>query len=352
LLSNAAPSAGVWNPIIEKAMTTRDRDRNARAALAVAFVALLVVPLLAEAQEAKVVKIGILLGGTSASPALYIEQYKDTLRERGWSEGRNVTFEYRYAEGHYERLPALASELLGRNLDVIVTEGTPPARAAKQATTKVPIVMASTADPVGSGLVTSLARPGGNLTGVSWFFSEINAKRLELLKEAVPRITRVAVVYNPLNPISEPAVAALEAIAKTLKVRMFRFEVRAPADFDAALSAMTRQKVDAVTVLEDPMTHSQSHRVVEMALKNKLPAAFGLAAVVEAGGFMSYAPSRPDMWHKAALLTDKILRGAKPGDIPVEQPTKFELVLNMKTAKALGLAVPRSLLLRADHIVE
>jgi len=324
-----------------------------RSALAAALVAaLLATPFLNEAQELKAAKIGILLGGTSSSPALYIERYKATLRERGWLEGRNVTFEYRYAEGHYERLPALANDLLRHHLDLIVTEGTPPAQAVKQATTKVPIVMASTADPVGSGLISSLAHPGGNLTGVSWFFPEINAKRLELLKEAVPHIKRVAVIYNPLNPISEPAVLAIEAVGKTLKVLIQRLAVRAPSDFDAAFPAMTRQKLDAVTVLEDPMTHSQSLRVVDVALKNRIPVAFGLASVVESGGFMSYAPRRPEMWHKAALLTDKILRGAKPGDLPVEQPTKFELVINMKTAKALNLTIPRPLLLRADQVVE
>ena len=325
----------------------------AHVALTVVFaVALLAAPVPTEGQELKAARIGILLGGTSASPALYITRYKETLRERGWFEGRNVTFEYRYAEGHYDRRPALAHELVGRHLDVIVTEGTPPARPAKQATTTVPIVMASTADPVGSGLVSSLARPGGNLTGVSWFFSEITAKRLELLKEAAPHITRVAVVYNSLIPISEPAVVAIEAVAKTLKIRIQRLEVREPADFDAVLPMMTKRRVDAVTVLEDPMTHSQSLRVVDVALKNRLPAVFGLAAVVVSGGFMSYAPSRPEMWHKAALLTDKILRGAKPGDLPVEQPTTFELVVNLKTAKAIGLTVPQSVLARADQIVQ
>jgi putative ABC transport system substrate-binding protein len=327
--------------------------KTARSALTAAFVAvLLTAPLLTAAQENKAAKIGILLGGKSSSPALYIQRYKDTLRDRGWVEGRNVAFEYRYAEGQYERLPSLANDLVHRDMDLIVTEGTPPARAAKQATTKIPIVMASTADPVGSGLVGSLAHPGGNLTGVSWFFAEINTKRLELLKEAAPHVTRLAVVYNPLNPISEPAVVAIEATAKALKIRTQRLEVRAPADVDAVLPLMTRQKIDAVTVLEDPMTHSESLRVVDIALKNRLPAAFGLAAVVEAGGFMSYAPSRPEMWHKAALLTDKILRGAKPGELPVEQPTTFELVINMKTAKVLGLTIAPSLLLRADKVIQ
>ena len=315
---------------------------------------LLAAPLAAEAQQAqapKAAKIGFLIGGTSSSPVIYIEPFKETLRERGWIEGQNLTLVSRYAEGHYERLPALAREVLDLGVDVIVTEGTPPARAARQATTTVPIVMATTADPVGSGLVSSLAHPGGNLTGVSWFFSEINTKRLELLKEAAPRITRVAVVYNPLNPISEPAVVAIEAAAKALKFRIQRLAVRTPEEFDVVFLVMTKQKMDAVTVLEDPMTHSLSHRVVDVALKGRVASVFGLSNFAAAGGLMSYGPNRPEMWRQAALLTDRILRGAKPGDLPVEQPTKFELVINLKTAKAIGLTIPQSLLVRADQVI-
>jgi putative ABC transport system substrate-binding protein len=315
----------------------------------------LAAPLAVEAQQvlgSKLVKVGFLLGGTSSSPAIYIERFKQTLRERGWVDGQNVTFESRYAEGHYERLTTLAHELVSRGLDVIVTEGTPPARAAKEATTTVPIVMASTADPVGTGLVSSLAHPGGNLTGVSWFFSEITAKRFELLREAAPRIARVGVVYNPLNPISEPAVVGIEALAKTHTIRIQRLAIRSPADFDSIFPAMTRQSVDAVTVLEDPLTHSVSLRIVDVALKNNVPAVFGLSSFIVAGGLMSYGPSRPELWRKAALLTDKILRGAKPGDLPIEQPTEFELVINLKTAKVLGLTIPPSLLQRADQVIE
>jgi ABC-type uncharacterized transport system substrate-binding protein len=315
---------------------------------------LVIAPFVAEGQQAQApqaAKIGFLLGGTLSSPAIQIEPFKQTLRERGWIEGQNLTLAYRYAEGHYERLPALARELLGLGVDVIVTEGTPPTRAAKQVTTTVPIVMLA-GDPVGSGLVSNLAHPGGNLTGSSWFFSDIHAKRIELLKEMAPHIARVAVVYNPLNPISEPAVVAIEAVCKHFRVRIQRLVVRAPEDFDAVFPVMTRQRVDAVTVLEDPMTNSQSPRIADVALKRRLPAVFGLSTVVAAGGFMSYAPSRPDLWRKAAQLTDKILRGAKPGDLPVEQPTKFELVINLKTAKALGLTIPQSLLVRADDVIE
>jgi putative ABC transport system substrate-binding protein len=197
-----------------------------------------------------------------------------------------------------------------------------------------------------------LAHPGGNLTGVSWFFSEITAKRFELLREAAPRIARVGVVYNPLNPISEPAVVGIEALAKTHTIRIQRLAIRSPADFDSIFPAMTRQSVDAVTVLEDPLTHSVSLRIVDVALKNNVPAVFGLSSFIVAGGLMSYGPSRPELWRKAALLTDKILRGAKPGDLPIEQPTEFELVINLKTAKVLGLTIPPSLLQRADQVIE
>ena len=311
---------------------------------------LIAAPLAAEAQQA--IKIGFLLGSSLSSPSVVIEPFKQTLREKGWIEGQNLTLEYRPAEGHYERLPALARELVDLRVDVIVTDGTPPTRAAMNVTKTVSIVMATTGDPVGAGLVSSLARPGGNVTGASFFFPEVQAKRLELLKEAAPGVTQVAVVYNALNPVHEPAVVAIEAAAKQLKVQIQRLAVRASTDFDAVFPVMTKQKMDAVTVLEDPMINLQSLRVIDVALKGRVPAVFGHASLVAAGGFMSYAPSRPDMWRRAALLTDKILRGAKPADLPVEQAEKFELVINLKTARALGLTIPPSLLLRADRIIE
>src|SRR5262249_35502654 len=328
---------------------------NRRRFLWTVSTSVLVVPFVAEAQPvpaSKMAKIGILLGGTLSSPAVEVEPFKQVLREKGWIEGQNLTIQLRSADGHYERLPALARELRDLGVDVIVTEGTPPTRAARQATTTIPIVMASTADPVGSGLVSNLARPGGNLTGASWFFSEITGKRVELLKEAVPNTTRAAVVYNPLNPISEPAVVAIESNAKLLKIQIQRLAVRSPEDFDAVLRVITKPKVEAALVLEDPLTNSQSLRVVDVAMKGRVPTLFGLSTLVVAGGFMSYGPSRPELWRKAALLTDKILRGAKPGDLPVEQPTKFELVINLKTARALNLTIPQSLLLRADQVIQ
>jgi putative tryptophan/tyrosine transport system substrate-binding protein len=325
----------------------------ARFMASIITLALLAAPLGAEAQQAgKVRQIGFLVGGTFSSPSVQIEPFNHFLRERGWIEGQNLKLVYRYAEGDYERLPALAHELVNLGVDVIVTDGTPPTRAAMRVTKTVPIVMATTGDPVGAALVSSLAHPGGNVTGVSFFMAEINAKRLELLKEAVPHIAHVAVVYNPLNPVDETTVEAIETIAKALKVRIERLAVRAPADFEAVFPMLLRQRVDAVTVVEDPMIQSQSSRIVEAALRGGVPAVFSLSSFVAAGGFMSYGPSRPDLWRQAALLTDKVLRGAKPGDLPVVRPTKFDLVINLKTAKALGLTIPPLLLLRADEVIQ
>jgi putative ABC transport system substrate-binding protein len=315
---------------------------------------LLVAPLVAEAQQAppKVAKIGVLASATVSSLLVEIEPFKQSLRERGWNEGQNLTLVFRSADGHYERLPAQARELLDLAVDVIVTDATASTRAALQVTKTVPIVMAAAGDPVGTGFAKSLARPGGNVTGVSFFMLEINAKRLELLKEAAPRIARVAVVYNPLNPADESAIVAIETTAKTLHVRIERLEVRAPADVETVFSGLRRQRVDAVMVVEDRMIRMQLLRVVEAALREKLPTVFFLPDYVVAGGLMSYAPNRPDLWRRAARLTDKILRGAKPGDLPIEQPTNVEFAINLKTAKALGLTIPPSLLQRADQVIE
>jgi putative ABC transport system substrate-binding protein len=264
---------------------------------------LLAAPLAVEAQQAppKVAKIGVLDSATVSSLLVEIEPFKQSLRERGWNEGQNLTLVFRSADGHYERLPALARDLLDLGVDVIVSDSTPSTRAALQVPKTVPIVMAATGDPVGMGLAKSLARPGGNVTGVSFFMPEINAKRLELLKEAAPRIARVAVVYNPLNPADESAIVAIETTAKTLHVRIERLEVRALADLETVFSELRRQRVDAVMVVEDRMIRMQSLRVVEVALKEKLPAVFFLPDYVVAGGLMSYAPNRPDLWQRGTV---------------------------------------------------
>jgi putative tryptophan/tyrosine transport system substrate-binding protein len=318
-------------------------------------VALNLAPIAAEAQQMqkqKAAKIGFLLGGTASSPAVQIEPFKQTLREKEWIEGQNLTLEYRSANGAYERLPALAADLVGRRVDAIVTDGTPQTQAAQQATKTIPIVMATTGDPVASGLVATLARPGGNTTGASYFVPELNAKRLEILKEAAPDVKRVAVLYNPHNRMDELALEAIEAAAKPLKIRIQRLAVHTPADVEAVFSVMTKRTMDAITIVEDAVIHASALSVVDVALKNRVAALVGLSSLATAGAFMSYGPNRADLWRQAALITDRVLHGATPADLPIEQPTKFELVINVKTAKALGLTIPPSVLLRADSVIE
>src|SRR5262245_34481264 len=318
-------------------------------------ISLMLAPLAAEAQqmqERKAAKIGFLFGGTVSSPSVQIEPFKQTLRDKGWIEGQNLTLEYRSANGDYDRLPALAADLVDRRVDAIVTDGTPQTQAAQQATKTIPIVMATTGDPVASGLVATLARPGGNTTGASYFVPELNAKRLEFLKEAVPDVKRVAVLYNQRNRIDELALRDIEAVARPLKIRIQRLPVRTPADVEAVFPVITRRTMDAITVVEDAVIHASALSVVDVALKNRVAALVGLSSLVTAGAFMSYGPNRADLWRQAALVTDRILHGAMPADLPIEQPTKFELVINLKTATTLGLTVPQTLLQRADQVIE
>ena len=319
-----------------------------RPSLAVALaLGLLAAPLAAEAQQAaKVARIGYLATNLAASPHLR-EAFRQGLRDLGYVEGRNVVIEYRDAEGKLERLPALAAELVALKVDVIVAAGTPAALAAKQATRTLPIVFAAAADPVTSGLVTSLARPGGNVTGLSSLAPELVGKRLELLKQAVPGVSRVAVLWQPgaLGERTEKdMLKGAEVAARALGVRLQFVEARGPADFDRAFSDMTRARAGALTVLPSTMFFSERRRLVDLAAKNRLPAVYPLREFVDAGGLMSYGPNLADLFRRAATYVDKILKGAKPADLPVEQPTKFELVINLKTAKALGLTIPPSLL--------
>ena len=263
--------------------------------------------------------------------------------------------EYRSAEGKLERLPALAAELVALKVDVIVAASTLAALAAKQATRTLPIVFAAAGDPVTSGLVTSLARPGGNVTGLSFFSPELVGKCLEQLKQAVPEVSRVAVLWQPGGPgerTEKDMLKAAEVAARALGVRLQFVEARGPEDFDRAFSDMTRARAGALTVLPSTMFFNERRRLVDLAAKNRLPAVYPWREYVEAGGLMSYGPNVPDLFRRAATYVDKILKGAKPGDLPVEQPTKFELVINLKTAKALGLTIPQSLLQRADQVIE
>jgi len=316
---------------------------------------LLAAPLAAEAQQAaKIARIGYLAGSLAGNPHLP-EAFRQGLRDLGYVEGRTVVIEYRDAEGKLERLPALAVELVALKVDVILAGGTPQALAAKQATRTLPIVFAAHADPVGSGLVTSLARPGGNVTGLSLLAPELVGKRLEQLKQAVPGVNRVAVLWEPgayVELTERDILKETEVAARALGVRLQFVEARGPADFDRAFSDMTRARAGALTVLPSTMFIIERRRLVDLAAKNRLPAVYTSREYVDAGGLMAYGPSIADLFRRAATYVDKILKGAKPGDLPVEQPTKFELVINLKTAKALGLTIPPSVLSRADEVLQ
>jgi putative ABC transport system substrate-binding protein len=312
-------------------------------------------PLVGEAQlpvAGKVYRIGYLSSGPSASN-LYRGAFQQRLRELGWVEGQNIVIDYRFAEGKLDRLPDLAAELVQLKVDVIVAAPTPSAAAAKNATGTIPIIMWGVGDPVGLGLVASLARPGGNVTGLSYSVGlETFGKGLELLKEAIPRLGRVALLSNPANPAHAPAVENVKVVARSLDVQLQLLEARGPSELDGAFAAMAKERVAALLVVGDSVFVFQRARLADLAAKNRLPTMHGNKENVEAGGLMSYGPSNLDALRRAATFVDKILKGAKPADLPVEQPTKFELVINMKTARALGLTIPQSLLLRADQLIE
>ena len=309
-------------------------------------------PLAAEAQQsAKGHRIGLLIGSTESFVAPYITMFRQALRALGYVEGGNMTIQYRFAHGYYNRLPALAADLVRRKVDIVVTEGTPPTRAAKQATTTIPIVMTVTGDPVAAGLVSNLARPGGNLTGASFFFPEMAAKRVQLLKEVIPTLSRATVVWNPSNSVHGPVVKSIEEASKALGVAVQHVKIQLPADVDDALLAISRGR-DSLVVLEDAMINVCSKQIAHTAAKHRLPTIFGLTTFVEAGGLMAYGPNRPELWRRAATFVDKILRGAKPGDLPVEQPVRFDLAINVRTAERLQLTIPAAVLVRADQVIE
>src|SRR5438132_3620966 len=316
---------------------------------------LLTAPLAAEAQQAgKVPRIGFLsLTSPSDRPPL-LDAFRQGLRELGWVEGQNIVIDYRYAEGRVDRLPDLAAELVRLKVDLIVASaGTQAATAAKNATGTIPIVMIAVRDPVGTGLIASLARPGGNVTGVSGYTGlEIVAKQLELLKEIVPKIRRVAILSNPANAYHQLAITEVNVAARSLGVQLQLLEARGPNEFDGAFAAMATERVGALLVLSDAIFSSHRTRLADLAARSRLPAAYGVRESVEAGGPMSYGPTFLDLFRRSAAYVDKILKGAKPGDLPVEQPTKVELVINLTTAKALGLEVPPLLIAQADELIE
>jgi len=310
---------------------------------------------LAAQQAAKVPRIGWLAVNLAAANPHLREAFLQGLRDLGYVEGRNLMIEYRFAEGKLDRLSDLAAELVALKVDVIVAGATPAAVAAKQATKTIPIVFASGGDPVTDGLVTSLARPGGNVTGTSGRVPELVGKCLEQVKRAVPGISRVAVLWQP-GAVGERTekdmVKGAEVAARALGVRLQFVEARGPADFDRAFSDMTKARAGALTVLTSPMLFSERRHLVDLAAKHRLPAVYTLREFVDAGGLMAYGPNAADVYRRVATYVDRILKGAKPADLPIEQPTKFELVINLKTAKALGLTIPQSVLGRADEVIQ
>ena len=326
----------------------------ARIALAIFTLAfgILVTPLAAEAQPARVYRIGFLSVASSSPMAPRVEAFRQGLRELGYVEGQNINIEYRWAEGKHERLTGLAAELVSLKVGIMVVHGTAAVLAARQASTTIPVLCFACGDLVGTGLVASLARPDGNITGLTLITPEVSGKRLELLKEIVPGLTRVAVLFNPGNPVSGPELRETEAAARSLGLQLQALGVKDPDEFDSAFSSMRRERADAVIVLSDAMFYGRRRHIADLAAANRLPAISFTGEFAASGGLMAYGPDVFALARRAATYVDKILKGAKPADLPVEQPTKFELVVNLKTAKALGLTIPQSVLIRADYVIQ
>jgi putative ABC transport system substrate-binding protein len=309
-------------------------------------------PLAARAQQPKVWRIGVLETISQSMNAANFEAFRRGLRELGYIEGQNLIIDYRSADGRAERFPGLAADFVRLQVDVIVTRGTPAGLAAKNATTTIPIVMAAMSDPVGVGAVDGLARPGGNITGLAVFSSELEPKRVELLKEMVPGLTRVAVLFNMSNPVFLSRWEMMKTATQSLHIKAQLLDVRRPEDLGSAFEAAARQRADALVCGTDAFIQANRHLIVELAAKSRLPSIYGYADFADTGGLMSYSVNYPDLYFRAAGLVAKILNGTRPGDLPVEQPTKFKLVINLKTAKALGLDVPDRLLTLADEVIE
>jgi putative ABC transport system substrate-binding protein len=318
-----------------------------------ALAAIGALPLGSNAQQTgKIVRLGLLSPLSASAFAPNDQALRKGLSELGWVEGRNFVITTRYAEGRYDRLPGLAAELAALKVDAIVSGATAGALAAKGATTTIPIVIVTTGDPVASGVISSLARPGGNVTGLTVLGRELSAKRLAILKEAFPRVTRVAVIGNPDNPENAPMLKGLEGAVHSLGIKLQMLDVRGPTEFEKTFATIAGARVGAIMVLTDILFLTYRERIVELVAKTRLPAMYGFQENVDAGGLMFYGAALDDMWRRAAIYVDKVLKGAKPADLAVEQPTKFELVINLKTAKALGVTVPKSLLIRADRVIE
>jgi putative ABC transport system substrate-binding protein len=318
------------------------------------LLSLLAAPLSAEAQPAgKVWRIGYLDQGSVFRNRLYLEALQRGLHDFGWVDGQNIAIEARFAEGKTDQLPTLATELVRLKMDVIVTWSTPAALAAKRATMTIPIVIGFAADPVGSGIIGSLSRPGGNITGWTHLGLELRAKYLELLREAVPQAVRFGVLWNPANQVHKPSLKVIEAAARRLRVELHLAGVQDAKEIESTFSALVAKRVEAIVVFPDGMFLAQTPLILALAARNRLAAMYGVREYAEAGGLMAYGANLSDMHRRlGASFVDKILRGANPADFPVAQPTVYELVINLKTAKALGLTIPPSLLLRTDHVIE
>ena len=314
------------------------------------MLAAIVAPCAANGQQTgRVYRIGLV--GLDASEAPGHKALRDGLRDLGYVERKNVTIEYRAAHGRYDLLPALTAELVSLKVDVLVTNGTPGARAAKQATSTIPVVVAIIGDAVAAGIVPSLARPGGNITGSQFHFPDAMAKRIELLRELMPRLARAAVIFNAANQAIDPALKAMDATARSLKVALQAFEVRTPQDFEITVAAIDQRGHEAVIIADDSMLRSHGRRLADLIGRTRLPSVGDREYAMD-GGLLAYAVNRVEVWRRAAVFIDKILRGANPGDLPFQQADRIELLVNLKTARALGLTIPQSLLLRADQVIE
>jgi ABC-type uncharacterized transport system substrate-binding protein len=301
-------------------------------------------------QTGKIARIGFLHPGTP--PNTSADTFRRTLRELGYVEGRDVTIEFRWADGRMDRLSPLAAELVALKVDVIVVGTTQAIKAAAEKTKTIPIVMTIVADPVADGLVQSLRHPGGNVTGLTIISPELSGKRIELLKEAVPRLSRLAVLWNPANPTHAATLRESQATARTLGLQTVPVAVQAAAEVDGAFATIARERASALFVLDDALLFNERQRIADRALRNRLPLVSGISGYADAGALLTYGARQSDLYHRAAFFVDKIIKGAKPADLPIEQPTTFELVINLKTAKAFGLTLPDTLLLRADRLIE
>jgi len=303
-------------------------------------------------QTKKVPRIGFLGNSTDALEENLVGPFREGLRDLGYVEGRNILIEYRWAEGMYERFPTLIAELIALKVELIVTAGTPAALAVKKATTSIPLVIIAVGEPVATGLVASLARPGGNITGLTSIAPEMEGKRLELLREVIPKLSHFAVLWNPASPVQVILEKEVQAAAQVLRMKVLSLGVRAPKELDNAFAAILRERPGALLVLADRLFLHHRTRIMDFAAQHRLPGVHAYQELVEAGGLMSYGPSYPDMHRRAATYVDKILKGTKPADLPVERPMKFELVINLKTARQLGLTIPQSVLYRADKVIK